>query len=248
MGLRSKAFFFLWIHRTRKQTRTTRYPKKGLSSTQGQLRARENKPAHRSGAPVGWDGWESIVAAADDVFEQVGPQAGKTFGFIDWLAFLSGDIDAIRQAREGQALQKDLAGAGEGGEEETFAAKQGISEAFNKLDIKIDRSREGDQAAGIDAQFLAWSQLTLDNRAARVGKSPTGTHQALENKAFPAAEARAKLLRTGDFNFDVLGSTKERVLLAKDLVAEKRHVDGDDLARIWCGKGSTGFALPHVEE
>src|SRR5881394_1921907 len=58
--------------------------------------------------------------------------------------------DSAGHARERQGLEPDFAGAGDGGEEETLAAEEGVFDSTDELDVIVDARREGDDAAGVD--------------------------------------------------------------------------------------------------
>ena len=59
-----------------------------------------------------------------------------------------GGEDAVGEAGERKALEVDEAGARQLSEKETFAAKERVPETADKLDVVVNRVREGRKAAG----------------------------------------------------------------------------------------------------
>ena len=62
---------------------------------------------------------------------------------------------AAGEAGEGEGLQPDFAGAGEGGQEQAFAAKERVLEPADELDVVIDARLEGDETAGVEFEGFA---------------------------------------------------------------------------------------------
>ena len=91
----------------------------------------------------------------DDILENISTDASYAFLLPTGLRERNPTLDPIHQAREGQALQIDLAWSGQLGKEQTFTAKEGVLETAYKLDVVIHRGGKGHQAAGIHSQHLA---------------------------------------------------------------------------------------------
>ena len=66
--------------------------------------------------------------------------------------------------RQGQALDPDMARAGQPGQEQAFAAEQRGLDLADIFDVEIDLGRVGDDAAGVDPQRLAARELALLHR------------------------------------------------------------------------------------
>ena len=60
-------------------------------------------------------------------------------------------------------MKIDQARPGNLGQEESFAAEEGVGNAADKLDVVIDGFFESDQAAGIDAEGFARIETSFDN-------------------------------------------------------------------------------------
>src|SRR5688572_23259841 len=155
---------------------------------------------------------------------------------------------AAGQAREWQRLEPDASGAGEGGEEEAFAAEEGVFEAADELDVEGDAWGEADDAAGVDLEGVAGAEVAFHERAAGVDECDAVAGEALHDEAFAAEESDADLFLEGDADLGALGGAEEGVLLADHFAAQLTEAHGDDLAGVGGGEGDLLAAVTDVGE
>ena len=151
---------------------------------------------------------------------------------------LGGGQDAVGDARERQALQEDLTGAGESRQEEAFAAEERVGEAADELDVVVDVGVKCHQAARVDAQGLACGQVFFDARPASVYEGSAITLKALQDETLTTEDAGANTLGERDLDLDAVRRAQEGILLAQNAAAEIGQLDGDDFARIGAAKAA----------
>ena len=147
-----------------------------------------------------------------------------------------GLVDAVGEAAEGQRLQPDLAGAGQGREEEPLAAEERRLHPADELDVVLHGRLQRHETAGIDAQRFARRQLQRVHHAAGVDEAETVAFEPLHDEAFAAEQADADLPLEGDANRHASRRAEERVLLADELTAERRQIEREDAARVRRGE------------
>src|SRR5262245_8017766 len=157
-------------------------------------------------------------------------------------------VDASSQAAERQRLQPHASRSAHRREEETLAAEERRLDAAHHLDVVAHRRLHTDEAAGVDAQDLARTQVALHERAAGVDEAPAVALQTLHDEALAAEQADAELALERDADRHTLGGDQERVLLADDLAAHLGQVRGHDLARDGGAEGDAALAAALVLE
>src|SRR6185295_12266517 len=100
-------------------------------------------------------------------------------------------------------------------EEQHLAAEQARLDAADPLDVVIDPFVEGDEAAGVDLQPLAWLELEGHDRPAAVDEELAAAGHLLEDEPLAAEEAGAEPLGERDADVDVAGGAEKRVTLAE---------------------------------
>ena len=111
------------------------------------------------------------------------------------------------------------------GQEQPLAAEEHGLQVARHLDVVVQGGREGDDAAGVDADGLAL-QLLLDDRAAGVDEGQAVALQALQDEALAAEQAGAEALGEGDADAGAQGGAQEGVLLAQQLAARAARLMG----------------------
>ena len=71
----------------------------------------------------------------------------------------------VSEAGDGQRLQPDAAGTGEGSEEDTVAAEDHVFDSGDALDLEGDGGLEGTNVAGVDAEEFAGGEIFDDEFA-----------------------------------------------------------------------------------
>jgi len=190
---------------------------------------------------VGLEAYPTLVAAAhEDVAEAAKGVEDGTFVFA--AAGAGVGEDAAGEARKWQRLQPHFPGAGEGGEEEAFAAEEGIFDAADETDVVVDAGLEGDETAGIELDGFAGGENAFHERAAGMDEGQPIADEALHDEAFAAEEAAADFFLEGDAELDAAGAAEEGVFLADHFAAELIEMKGNDLAGIGRSEGD-GFAF-----
>ncbi len=85
-------------------------------------------------------------------------------------------------------MQPDVAGAGQGGEKQAFAAKQDVLEALHHLNVEADAGLEHADMAGVNQQALARREIALDHLAGKIEPDHAGAGHLLQDKAVAAEE------------------------------------------------------------
>jgi hypothetical protein len=114
---------------------------------------------------------------------------------------------------------------------ESFAAEERGLDAFDHLDVVVDRRLQGDEASGIDAELFSRLQIHLHERAAGVKEDQAVAGEALQNEALAAEEAGADLFREGDVHVRAACGTEKAVFLRDQFAAPLFQITDEDLAR-----------------
>lgn len=183
---------------------------------------------------VVWCGVGVLVAVAEEAAE-LAEDAAFVAGFAAGLG--GAGVDSAGEAGEGEGLEPDFPGSGEGGEEEAFAAKEGVFDAAGELDVVVDVAFEGDDAASVDAEGFAGVEGAFHDGPAGVDDGEALAGEALHDEAFAAEETDAEFFLEGDADLDAAGGADEGVFLADDFAAVLVEEEGDHLAGVRGGEG-----------
>jgi hypothetical protein len=83
------------------------------------------------------------------------------FAALGWHVLLK----LVGEARDGQGLEPNAAGTGEGREEDAVAAEDHVLNAGDTLNLEGDAGLEGSHVAGVDAEDFAGGQVFDDDFA-----------------------------------------------------------------------------------
>ncbi len=152
---------------------------------------------------------------------------------------------------DGEGLEPDAAGAGEGREEDTVATEDHVPKAGDTLDLEGDAGLEGSDVAGMDAEGFASGEVFDDDFAGELEPGGSLSRDLLQEEAVAAEDARAERLLEADAEFDASGGAEEAVAVDEVFVSVA-HGDGDDVAGDAGGEGdlagdSVGAVLGHEE-
>ena len=148
-----------------------------------------------------------------------------------------GGQNSAGQAGEGERLAPNLAWAGQGGEEESFSPEKRILDAADKLNVIVDRSRQGDKATCVELEHLAHVQLPAHQRAAGMDQGDPIAGQPLHDKAFAAKKAHAEPFLEGDANSERPWPHKETSLSGRSVLRRTGRDGMHDFAGIGRGEG-----------
>src|ERR1700722_2784301 len=127
--------------------------------------------------------------------------------------------DFLGEVDDRHALQPDMAGAGEGGEEQAFAAEQDVLEALHHLDVEADGRLEHADMAGMDEQAFAGRQIALDHFAGKIEPDDARAGDLLQDEAVAAKEAGAQALLPGKLKRHRFLRDEERLLATDERLA-----------------------------
>ncbi len=102
------------------------------------------------------------------------------------------------QARQGQGLQPDSAGAGQGGEEEAVAAEDHVLDAGDAGDLEGDAALKCSDVAGVDAEGFAGGEIFGDDFAGEFEPGGAYATDFLEQEAVSAEDTCAERLLEAD--------------------------------------------------
>src|SRR3954466_12332502 len=102
---------------------------------------------------------QALEDGADDAADDAG------FGVLLDPLDLHVLLQLVGEALDGQGLEPDAAGAGEGGEEDSVASKDQVADSRDALDLEGDRRLEGADMTGVDAEGLAGGEVFDDDFA-----------------------------------------------------------------------------------
>jgi hypothetical protein len=151
---------------------------------------------------------------------------------------LSGHIflKLVCEAGDGQGLEPDSAGAGEGGEEDAVATEDHVLEAGDALDLEGDAGLEGSHVTGVDAESFTGGEVLDDDFAGEFEPGSSLPGDLLEEEAVAAEDTGAERLLEANAQFDGSGGAEEAVTVDEVLVAGA-DFDGDDVTGDARGKG-----------
>src|SRR5437762_8242269 len=141
-------------------------------------------------------------------------------------------VDPSRQPAERQRLQPDAPGAGQRGEEQSFAAEERRLDPADKLDVVADRRLQGDDAAGINAERLAGQKVEGMQHPAGMDEAEAVAFEALHDEPFAAEQPHAEAPLKRDADRHATCRAEKRILLADQRAAQLLQIHRQDLSRI----------------
>ena len=97
----------------------------------------------------------------------------------------------MSEVGDGERLQPNPAGAGEGGEENAVATKDHVANPGNSRDAEIHPGLEHTHVSGMDSDRFARREIVGDDFATELNKGFAVTCQFLQKKTVAAKNARA---------------------------------------------------------
>ena len=157
----------------------------------------------------------------------------------------------VGETGDGERLQPDAAGAGEGGEKDAVAAEDHVLDAGDALDLEGDAGLEGADVAGVDAEDFAGREVFDDEFAGEFEPGDALSAGFLQEEAVAAEDACAEGLLEADADLNLRSGAEEAVAVDDVLVAGG-DLDGDDVAGDPGGEGdfaggADGAVLGHEE-
>ncbi len=124
----------------------------------------------------------------------------------------------VGQTRNGERLEPDAAGAGEGSEKDTVAAKDHVAQTRDALDLEGDGGLKGSDVAGMDAEGFAGCEVFDDHLAGEFEPGEALAGDLLEEKAVATEDTGAKGLLEAYAKLDADGSAEKAVAVDEVLL------------------------------
>ena len=165
---------------------------------------------------------------------------------------------------DGQRLQPDFAGAGEGSEEDAVSAEDHVTDAGDAGDLEVDVGLECSDMAGMDAEGFAGAELLKNDFAGELDPGDAFAADFLQQETVAAEDACTERLLEGDSDLDLRRGAEKAVAVDHEVVAgvdvDGQNVSGDAGSEgefSGCAEGavlghekgaSSGYALECAEE
>ncbi len=160
-------------------------------------------------------------------------------------------LELMGETGDGEGLEPDSSGAGEGGEEDAVATEDHVADAGDAGDLEADAGLEGADVAGMHAEGFARGEVFDDDFAGEFEPCGSLPGELLEEEAVTTEDAGAEGLLEAYAEFDAVGGTEKAVAVDEIFVAVANG-DREDLAGDAGGEGdfaggTVGAVLGHEE-
>jgi len=135
----------------------------------------------------------------------------------------------VSEFGDGQGLQPDFAGAGEGGEEDAVSAEDHVADAGDAGDLEVDVGFEGSDMAGMDAESLAGAEFLKNDFAGELDPGDAFAADFLQEESVASEDACAERLLEGYSDLNLRRGAEEAVAVDHEVVAGM-DVDGQNVA------------------
>ena len=161
-----------------------------------------------------------------------------------------GAAASMRPARreKGSDWSQTLAGASQGGEEDSFTAEHHRLDPSDLLDVEVDRILERHHAARVHVQDLPGVQNPFLDTPSGMNEDQTVSFQLLQDEPFTSEQTGQDLALQMDPDRNAFGRAQETVFLAHQPASNIRETDRNDAARIGSTESDMGLPSSGVRE